>query len=77
MSEAKAIANLAQQAKEMDVEVRAKVCRHALWIALLQAQDLGWGDVEDALVALIRDVDARGSRPTQTHATGTASRPIP
>ena len=64
------------EAKAIGIEVRAKACRHALWIALLQAQDLGWDHVSDALVALIRDVDARGSRPTQTHATGTASRPI-
>ena len=47
-----------QQAKEIGIEMLAKACRYALWIALLQAQQLGWDDVCDALVALIRDVDA-------------------
>ncbi len=46
-----------QQAKEIGIEMLAKACRHALWIALLQAQQLEWDDVCDGLTALIRDVD--------------------
>ena len=37
----------------------AKACRSALWLALLQAQHLGWMDLSDALLEMLRDVDRR------------------
>ena len=37
----------------------AKACRAALWLALLHAQQLGWTDLTDALMVMLRTVDQR------------------
>lgn len=42
--------------------LRARALRHALWIALLHAGELGFDDIEHMLTALLVDVDARRER---------------
>jgi hypothetical protein len=44
---------------ELARELRGKALRHALWIALLHAQELGFTDIEGQLTSILIDVDQR------------------
>jgi len=44
---------------ELSQELRGRALRHALWIALLHAGELGFDDLEHMLTAILVDVDQR------------------
>ena len=57
----------------MQIETQAKACRTALWLALVQAQQLGWSDLIDELMVLLRDVDQRRARLDDAAPSATAA----
>ena len=44
---------------ELTRELRGRALRHALWIALLHAQELGFADIQCQLTSILIDVDER------------------
>ena len=44
---------------ELTRELRGKALRHAIWIGLLHAQELGFSDIQGQLTSILVDVDER------------------
>jgi hypothetical protein len=44
---------------ELTQELRGRALHHALWIALLHAQDLGFADIQGQLTSILVDVNER------------------